>query len=372
MEKQRFLVWDDAPTLTDGQRRWLVSNENPDNPLRKLVGNTDSINRLRRMAFMALGRRSHRANDLSFALFGPPGVGKTTLAKGYADLLGLPFVELDPKALRSTQDVFAGFERALAKPGYKHGNGEAVDLTLRPHPDDEKSFTIPPCVAMIDECHNLVNAVQQGLLTATEKNTHKMETREGIKVNTEYVCWVLATTDRGLLFDAFDTRFVKINLKPYTQKEMALIVFNQNQDVPMEACQLVAKYAGYITREALAFVTEARINREYRGCSWLEAIEATRVEMGIDEYGMDEKRLTVLKTLGLRGPSSLNGLAQAVGVKEEELTKFILEPLKMYREDRPALISVSHRHFITEAGLKELEKRGYHPDRKRVLKKDAA
>jgi Holliday junction resolvasome RuvABC ATP-dependent DNA helicase subunit len=217
-----------------------------------------------------------------------------------------------------------------------------------------------------------VNDVQQGLLTATEAKTHKMETRDGIKVDTQHVCWVLATTDRGALFDAFDTRFTKVNLRPYTAEEMAQIVFNQNPDVPLDACRLVAKYAGHVTREALAFVTEARTNREFNSTNWKTAIEATRVEMGIDEFGLDADRLTVLKTLGLRGPSSLGGLAQAIGKKEEELQKFVLPPLKEYRENQPALISVSHRHFITEGGLKELEKRGYKPDRKKVLPRNAA
>ena len=77
-------------------------------------------------------------------------------------------------------------------------------------PRDDGSFVAPPCIVFIDEVHQLPRKVEQGLLTATEKGTHRLETETGTVLDTYHVCWMIATTDRGLLFDAFDTRFSKV------------------------------------------------------------------------------------------------------------------------------------------------------------------
>lgn len=351
---QRCLLWRNAPKLTNQEKRWIVSDKNPNNPFSDFVGNDETVERLKWIAFEAIGHPKHFAHHLSFALLGPAGVGKTTLAQKFSKLVGLPFINIR-SSVRNTQEVYEIIAGELAKPIYFHEDGANADLTLQPYPSANE-FILPPCIIFIDECHNLCDPVQQGLLTATEPNSHRMETTEGIKIDTRFVCWVLATTDRGQLFDAFDTRFAKLTLKPYTKQEIAKIVFNHNSGVPFSVCEAAAKYAGRVTREAIQFVKEVKLCQSYNGFSWEEAIEKVREGMRIDEYGMTQQRLNILIELGQR-PASLNRLAQVAGVKEEELVKFILPPLKEHYDDIGPLVTSSHRHFITSNGIKELDKR---------------
>ncbi|NBT36200.1 MAG: hypothetical protein EBT03_11830, partial [Betaproteobacteria bacterium] len=219
-------------------------------------------------------------------------------------------------------------------------------------------YFLPPIIVFIDEVHNLKNSVVQGLLKATEPNDRIMVTEKGYEVRTDKVCWMIATTDRGDLFDAFDTRFQKVNLQLYSMKEMAQIVQMNNPDFDEDACMLVAKYNSQVPREALAFARDMRVEKEMSGCdSWEEVAKLVAKDHGIDEHGMTLSRVEILRALG-QGPVSAAQLPFVVHVKQEELRKFILPPLMSRTPDREPLVTVSARGYtITKAGLEELEKR---------------
>jgi Holliday junction resolvasome RuvABC ATP-dependent DNA helicase subunit len=179
-----------------------------------------------------------------------------------------------------------------------------------------------------------------------------------MKLNTQAIQWQFATTDRGLLFDAFDTRFMKIELKPYTKKEIAQIVQIHNDDLPMDACERIASYYYLVTREALQAATRVKWERDMRGVSWTDAVEAVRIRDGIDQFGLSEKRLRVLKALG-HGKKSIASLASAAGVKVEEMEKFILPPMMTFSNDFEPLVETgAGGRYITAAGLRELDRRG--------------
>lgn len=336
-----------AEELTAEEKRWMVDPENSENPFHNFVGQEEVVSKLSRLAFQALGRNDHDASDISVALLGPSGTGKTTVARLFAQLLDLPFVTLNPKALKNTKDVFDEIQRVLT--------GEGLRMTPQNAPNE---FQAPPCVVFIDEVHQLSRDVEQGLLTACEANTATMETPSGRMLDTSNVCWVIATTDRGALFDAFEQRFSKAYLKPYDRWDIALIILANRPKVPPEICKLIAQYC-CVTREAIDFATEVIHERNMNGGDWRAAVEQIRKEQRIDEYGMSETRLAVLKALGDRGPISVGKLQGVAKVKVEELEKFTLPPLMEVNEDHDALIQSSSRgYFITEQGLRELEKRG--------------
>lgn len=329
------------------QRRLIVSPDNPHYQLNKFIGNKEAVKRLSRAVFSALGKPNRACPEYSFALCGPASTGKTHLAKLFADVLKIPFVSIEPQSIETVHDIFVEMEKVCAQ-------DERVSLVEYPG----NLYRLPPMVVFIDEVHNLKNSVVQGLLKATEPNDRIMVTEKGYEVLTEKVCWMIATTDRGDLFDAFDTRFQKVNLQLYSMKEMAQIVKMNNPDFSEEVCLLVAKYNSQVPREALAFARDMRVEKEMSGVeSWEEVAKIVAKDHGIDDHGMTISRVEILKTLG-QGPVSAAQLPYVVHVKPEELKKFILPPLMSRTPDREPMVTVSPKGYtITMAGLQELDKR---------------
>lgn len=343
--------------LPEELRRRAVDPKNPACPFHSFVGNRDAVKRLSLLAYTALGDEYHKCKQ-SFALLGPASTGKTTLAKMFAKMIGLPFIEIHPQSVKNPTDVVVSIGKVLEN--FKVKLTEDTHTTLELIPDDKGDVIVPPCVVFIDEAHNLRNAVVQGLLKAIEPNDATLILDTGYKVDTELITWIIATTDRGMLFDAFDTRFMKINLHPYTRKEITKILKLSHPEWPDEVCQLAAKYGGQVVREAKQFAEEmANYAAMHRDKSLKEvAIDVAKMN-GIDDFGLSYKRLSVLQVLGSRGPLSRVNLAQAVQIKEEELEKFVLPPLKASTSDQDTrVVACSKGYAITLAGLEELDKRG--------------
>lgn len=339
----------DFPVLPREERRWAVSSDNPDFALNRFIGNEEAIRRLSRAVFSALGSSNRCCSDYSFAICGPASTGKTYIAKLFAESVGLPFVSVEPQSVRRVQDIFDEVCRVC----------EEHNESIRIVPNDDGTYMLPPMVVFIDEVHNLRRSVVQGLLKATEPNDRSMVTEDGLQVDTSNVCWMIATTDRGDLFDAFDTRFQKVNLRLYTREEMARIIRMNNADWSEEVCLLVAKYNSHVPREALAFARDMRVEHEMNGdISWEEAAKIVARDHGIDRLGMTNSRVEVLKALGQR-PIAATQLQYVVHVKEDELRKFVMPPLLARTPNQEPLVTVSSRGYtITLEGISELEKRG--------------
>ena len=84
-----------------------------------------------------LAERHAVAPPKAIVLFGPPGTGKTTFAKGIASRLGWPFVELEPARL--------GGQGAERKPGPWSTRSIRCSNSRRWWPSSTKSRTLPRC-----------------------------------------------------------------------------------------------------------------------------------------------------------------------------------------------------------------------------------
>jgi len=347
--------------LSVEQRQWKTSHQNPDCPLSKFVGNDKAKRRLSRAAYQMWGRENHAGGDQQFSLIGGSSAGKTTLARLFGQTTLLPYVEIQPKAVQNALDIVEAFADVLDRVAYEQSGGDPI--TLRLNPDENRVFVIPPTVALIDEVHALPNPVVQALLKATEPKDGMLSLGDGWTADCRRVCWIIATTDRGLLFDAFDTRFRKIYLNLYGRDEIAEIVRRANPDWDMSVCKLVAKYCWRVPREALAFAVDMRAEYElqsHKGAvSWEQVAAAVARDNDIDPYGMTRQRITVLAALGQQGAIPRSRLILYAGCKEEELIHYLMPPLLTATENEPALVAVTSQGYsLTMAGIDELNKRG--------------
>jgi Holliday junction resolvasome RuvABC ATP-dependent DNA helicase subunit len=322
--------------------------------INKFIGNEEAVKRLSRAVFVAFGNEHHNCSEYSFAIYGPPSTGKTYLAKLFAKTLCIPFVVIEPQTIKKTHDIFVEIDeicKEFSAGAVASGDIELVDI-------GNNDYVLPSMIVFIDEVHNLKSNVVQGLLKATEPTDRIMMTEMGYKICTKNVCWIIATTDRGDLFDAFDTRFQKVSLRLYSKKEMAKIIKMSNPDWSDSVCELVAKYNSFVPREAIAFSKDMRVEHEINPDSWENIACTVAEDHGIDSSGMTYTRLSVLKALG-QNPMSASQLPFVAHVKEDELKKYIMPPLLARTPDqKQPLVSVSSRGYtITPAGLEQLDKR---------------
>lgn len=329
----------------DDVRRKLVDRTSTDSPFSKFIGNEKALRKLQTAAYKALGDRTHMMRDLAFAVFGPSSAGKTTLARLYAETVDLPFVEVSPKEIKTLDDLLKKIESELKSAG----------LPLYAY--SKNDYILPPMVILIDEVHALSDGVVQGLLKATEFNDAIMATEKGRIVNTYNVTWFIATTDEGKLFDAFRTRFSPVVLQYLGKADVAKIIKLANPDLSDEVCSLVAHYNSRIARKALEFTRYMRLVKDMTGGDWAEVARQVAEDEGIDEFGMQDVHLKILRALG-QGPIARNRISLVAGRKEEETERYILPWLLTTTEDQPALITVSAKGYtITDAGIAELDKR---------------
>jgi Holliday junction resolvasome RuvABC ATP-dependent DNA helicase subunit len=333
---------------TEEQRRWAVDwVNNKKCPLFRFVGNDHAKRKIAEAAFVALARGNHCIRDLAIFLSGPPSVGKTQLMRLLAELLGIPFVEILPRSISDVNKLFAEIRKQMEEQGLKvqpiRGN---------------RHFRLPPCIIFVDEVHGLKQAVVDALLKACEGKDCTLVTERGEVVNCCYVCWAIATTEVGDIFDAFESRFDEIQLSYYTREELAYIVHFNNPDLGLDVCRLIAKFQR-LPRKLLRFATSMRNKRAmHPAMSWEGIALEVAKDNGIDEFGMAGKHLAVLKALKTK-PVAKDRLPVMIGVKKPELEKKLLPLLLCETADQPALVEMGGDGYkLTEAGHVELARRG--------------
>jgi len=343
-------------TEDEETRKRLVNPSDPSCPFHNFVGNTNAVKRLCRAAYAAIGKENHECSDFSFALIGPASTGKTTLVRKFAELVELPLVEIQPQMLSSVNDVLAVVAE-VCENTKRELDGNTYTLELMETEEGNRTFILPPMIIFIDEVHALRSNVVQGLLKATEPKDRIMKTEKDWTVDCRHVCWIIATTDRGQLFDAFDTRFTKISLKLYSRREIAKIIQLNFPTWDWNVCSDISKYVGHVPREAIQFANDAKLEKEISGDPWDIVLKRLAEEHGIDPYGLTYQRLKILTALG-QEPVARDRLSYVAQCKPEELKKFIMPTMLTSTNGEPAIVNVSSQgYIITDAGREELDKR---------------
>ncbi len=277
----------------------------------------------------------HEALD-HVLLYGPAGLGKTTLSGIIANELGVNF-------------------RVTSGPAIEKAGDLAAILSSLNEGD----------VLFIDEIHRLPRAVEEILYPAMEDFSldiiiGKGPAAQSIRLNLPHFTLVGATTRSGQLTAPLRDRFgVLLRLELYTPEQLAQIVTRSAGILGIEidhdgALEIASRSRGTprIANRLLKRVRDiAQI--EFDGVITEQVAMNALARFEIDELGLDEFDRTMLKTIIHNyggGPVGLDTLAAAVG--EESVTiEDVYEP---YLMQIGFLMRTSRGRCVTDAAYSHL------------------
>jgi Holliday junction DNA helicase RuvB len=279
--------------------------------LEDYIGQTKVKENLNIYMQAALGRREALDHVL---LYGPPGLGKTTLAGIIANTMGTQ--------IRVTSGP------AIEKPG------DLAALLTNLNAGD---------ILFIDEIHRLSRSVEEVLYPAMEDHAidiiiGKGPSARSIRLDLQPFTLVAATTRAGSLSAPLRDRFgIVLHLELYSPEELSQIVTRSARilgiEIDQEGAIEIASRSRGTPRIANRLLKRARDFAQVMGSGTITLKDAQQAlaRMDIDELGLDAIDRKLLLTMIRNyngGPVGLETIAAAIG--EESITiEDVYEPYLM-------------------------------------------